>query len=228
MGKRKAGPSKDGQSPQGRRVLQLKVTLQGVRPPIWRRLAVPADITLGRLHHVLQIAMGWTDSHLHQFTLRDKSLRQSPHDIVRLIEAGRFDEVFTATHGMRAFVPRGPEFDDLEIEGEDEDGVALAQVCRKAKSTLLYEYDFGDGWEHKIVLEKTFDAEGGVQYRVCLKGKRACPPEDCGGAWGYSALLHALADPDHPDHEDMVEWAGEIDPEEFDLEEVNECLKRLQ
>jgi len=93
---------------------------------------------------------------------------------------------------------------------------------------FLYEYDFGDGWEINLVVEKVLPAEKGVQYPRCLKGKRAGPPEDCGGVWGYEELLEALKDPEHPEHDEMIDWlSGEFDPEAFDVEEVNRSLKDI-
>ena len=95
----------------------------------------------------------------------------------------------------------------------------------KEKEFLVYEYDFGDSWEHKILLEKILPYDSKIVLPVCLKGKRACPPEDCGGIWGYEELLVTISDSKHPDHEDMLEWlGGNFDPEEFDLEEINEDL----
>ena len=85
-----------------------------------------------------------------------------------------------------------------------------------------YEYDFGDSWEHKILLEKIFPFDNKMALPVCIKGKRACPPEDCGGIWGYEEFLKTISDPKHPEYEDMLEWlGGEFDPEEFDLEGIN-------
>lgn len=208
-----------------RRIYEVRITLSGSKPPIWRKLAVPSDITLGQLHEVIQIAMGWTDSHLHQFMLKNKSLKKGPEVIARLTEAGRYDEIFTATRGIRVFVPRGPEFADLDMEGEDEDAVTLSELCPKVKSKLIYEYDFGDGWQHIIEVQKIVEPEPDVEYPICLAGKKACPPEDCGGVWGYYDLLDAIADPKHENHDDMLEWLGDdFDPEAFDLDEVNTML----
>jgi hypothetical protein len=93
----------------------------------------------------------------------------------------------------------------------------------------VYEYDFGDGWEHEILVEKILQSEPGVRYPVCLAGKRACPPEDCGGVWGYESLLEALRDPEHPEHNDMLEWIGEdFDPEAFDLDSINQDLRSIR
>jgi hypothetical protein len=208
-----------------RRIYEVRITLSGSKPLIWRKLAVPSDITLGRLHEVIQIAMGWTDSHLHQFMLQDKSLRKGPEVIAQLTEAGRYDEIFTATRGIRVFVPCRPGFDELDMDGEDEDAATLSGLCPKVKSKLIYEYDFGDGWEHTIEVQKIVEPEPGAQYPVCLAGKKACPPEDCGGVWGYYDLLEAVADQKHENHDDMLEWLGDdFDPEAFDLDEVNTML----
>ena len=206
-------------------VFHLRITLNGTKPPIWRRVAVASDITLGQLHEVIQIVMGWTNSHLHQFMLKDTSLKQGPEAIARLTAEDRRDEIFTASRGIRVFVPCGPECGGLDLDGEDEDVFTLAVVCPKAKSKLTYQYDFGDGWEHIIEVQKIVEATEGIEYPVCLAGKKACPPEDCGGVWGYYDFLEAVADPKHEQHEDMLEWlGGPFDPEAFDLDEVNRML----
>lgn len=178
------------------RVYQIKVTLRGIRPPIWRRLLVPASITLGALHHVLQIAMGWHGGHMHQFVV------------------GR-DELY----GMR----------DLDIglseEVNDENLARLDQVLHQEKQAIAYEYDFGDGWEHEILLEKILPRSAVDAVPACTAGKRACPPEDCGGVPGYYSLLEALRDPDDPDNKEILESLDEgFDPEAFDREAVNTRL----
>jgi len=208
-------------------VHHIRVSLRGAKPPIWRRVAVPSDITLGRLHEVVQIVMGWTNAHLHHFLLRDKALKPGPEEIARRIREDAWDEDFLARiHGERHFVPaQSPLGEPLDMEGEDENAVTLAEVCPKVKSKLIYEYDFGDGWEHTIEVQKIIEPEPGVEYPVCLGGKKCCPPEDCGGIWGYYELLETIADPDADDHDDMVEWLGsDFDPDAFDLDEVNAML----
>ena len=174
---------------------QLKVTLSGAKPPIWRRILVPSDIQLGKLHLVLQVAMGWTNSHLHQFIA-----------------------------GSTLYGIQDDEFSS-EMEVEDESKYRLDQLLKSEKETINYEYDFGDGWEHKIVLEKILPYNQDKRLPCCIKAKRACPPEDCGGIWGYQELLDIIRDPDHPEYEDMVEWLdGEFDPEKFDIDVINEIL----
>ncbi len=176
---------------------QLKVTLYDSKPPIWRRVQVPSDITLSKLHTILQVVMGWTDSHLHQFI------------------------VGTTYYGI-------PDPDsDRDVKSEPR--AKLNQIAPQENAKFTYEYDFGDDWLHDIVVEKILPAVEGRHYPVCLKGKRACPPEDCGGVWGYASFLEAIRDPSHPEHDDMLEWAGgDFDPEAFDVETVNRQLARLR
>jgi hypothetical protein len=143
--------------------------------------------------------MGWTNSHLHCFRI-----------------AGR---TFSSRSGTT-------DFDESGDENEDE--VILGAICRGPMTKFVYEYDFGDGWEHELVVEKILEPEDGVRYPRCLAGKRACPPEDCGGVWGYADLLAALADPTHEMHEEKKEWFGdEWDAEAFDLRQTNKHLASL-
>lgn len=197
-------------------ICHLRITLRETKPPIWRRVAVPADITLGQLHEVIQIAMGWTDSHLHQFIVQDKSLKRGPDVIARMVEEGRWDEVAIASRGVRIFGPKAdPLGGGLDLEGEDEDAVTLGEVCPKVRSKLTYEYDFGDGWEHVIEVQKIVEPNPGEAY----------PPEDCGGVFGYYHMLEVAADPEHEEYDEIIEWMGEdFDPEAFDIDEVNEML----
>jgi hypothetical protein len=176
-------------------IYRLRTTLADVEPPVWRVVEVP-DCTLGELHDVIQVAMGWQNSHMHQFVLNGKYYGQ-------------------VTTG------------DFEVESEDE--ICLSQIFTgKKKPRLVYEYDFGDSWQHEIVLEKTLEPEPKVKYPRCVEGARACPPEDCGGVWGYAEFLEAIADSKHEGHEEMLEWiGGEFDPEMFDLDAVNRELRRL-
>jgi hypothetical protein len=115
-----------------------------------------------------------------------------------------------------------------ELEMEDASQVLLSELVPKEKFKFGYTYDFGDDWRHEIVVEKILPQGAGRDAPVCLDGKRACPPEDVGGPWGYVDYLQALADPEHESHEDMLEWGGEFDPEAFDLDEVNKVLRRMR
>lgn len=211
------------------KIHQIRITLDGSKPPIWRRVAVRSDITLGQLHDVIQIVMGWEDEHLHQFILSNKKPKATPQEMARQRQQGVLDGAFfDRMGGRRMFVPKTTPFGEpFDMDGEDEDAVTLAEVCPKVKSKLIYEYDFGDSWRHVIEVQKIVEPEPGVEHPLCLAGKMACPPEDCGGLWGYGDLLEAIADPDHEQHEEMLDWLGdEFDPDAFDLEEVNATLTK--
>lgn len=178
-------------------VYQLKVTLTGTKPPIWRRFLVPANILLSQLHSVLQIVMGWEDCHLHQFDCK-QTLYGIPDE---------------ESHGLF----------DMNVRNEKE--YRLSELLQKEKESLVYDYDFGDGWSHKVVLEKLLSPDKSLKRPLCLKGKGACPPEDCGGIWGYQDLLEILSDPSHPESEEMLEWIGrDFDPAVFNPDAVNAML----
>lgn len=187
---------KDKKDKIGASVYQLKVSLRGIKPPIWRRVQVPGDITLAKLHRALQVVMGWTNSHLHKFSI------------------GGVDYAEPDPDGFLNF--------------QSDRRARLNKVAR-AMQKFEYEYDFGDSWEHDIVVEKTLQPEPGASYPVCLAGERACPPEDCGGLWGYQDFLEAIMNPAHTEHEAMLTWVGgSFDPETFDLDAVNASLRRLR
>jgi pRiA4b ORF-3-like protein len=154
------------------------------------------DCTLGELHEVLQVVMDWGNSHLHQFIVNGKYFGEATHD-------------------------------DLDMEVEDEDGIRLSEIYTgKNTPRIVYEYDFGDSWQHEIVLEKSLEPEM-IKYPRCVEGARACPPEDVGGIWGYAEFLEAISDPSHEDHADMVVWiGGKFDPEKFSVDEVNRELRK--
>jgi hypothetical protein len=187
---------KENPMPSSKNIYQLKVTLDDSKPPIWRRILVPDDITLFDLHEILQRVMGWKNYHLHQFIL-----------------AGQY-------YG-------DPEDDEMGNLGTvNEKRYHLNQLGLREKAKFSYEYDFGDSWAHTLLVEKILSAEVGVRYPVCVAGKRACPPEDCGGIWGYADFLETITDPNHEDHDQMLEWAGgDFDPEEFNLDAVNATLE---
>ena len=177
--------------------MQLKLSLRGVaKPPVWRRLLVPADMRLDRLHDVIQTSMGWTDTHVHVFSTA----------------AGDYG------------VP------DPELGFRNERNARLGQFLKQPGDHIQYTYDFGDGWEHDLVLEKRLDPDPEAQIPACLAGKGACPPEDCGGPWGYTDLKETLDDPRHNDHAGMLDWltldsAEHFDPAACNLIEINEVLE---
>jgi hypothetical protein len=188
------------ESSGGAPLCQLKITLKWSQPSIWRRVVVRSDLKLDRLHNVLQIVMPWTNSHLHHF-------------IVGPTFYGMLD----------------PEFADMSSDTLNEKRYTLADLAPVAKKKFVYEYDFGDGWEHEIVVEKVLPPDASFKHPVCLAGANACPPDDCGGIHGYHNLVEALANPKHPDHAHLKEWiGGKWDAARFDLAEINRDLKRLK
>ncbi len=181
----------------------LKVTLIGTKPSIWRQLRVPGDANLGWLHAVLLVAMGWTNSHLHHFLTR---------------EARYSDLRYNEDIGLG------------EPPDRDESKATLAAVAPLQGTEFVYEYDFGDSWEHLITVEKIVERDLACQrHAVCTRGARACPPEDCGGVWGYGDLLKVIKNHKHEDHRSMMEWlGGKFDPKAFDLEKVDCWLEKLK
>jgi hypothetical protein len=185
--------------PEALPLYELKITLRGSKPAIWRRLQVPGRIKLNRLHDVFQVVMGWTDSHLHQF-----------------VAAAKIYSVPLAN-------------DYSSAEQLDERRFRLADVARRKKGSFIYEYDFGDSWTHDVVVEKIVSADPKNKYAVCLNGENACPPEDCGGIWGYYQLLEVINDPEHEEYQEMLRWLGDrFDPSHFDPQKVNSELRRLK
>jgi len=180
-------------------IYQIKVTLLGVRPPIWRRVLVPSDFTLAQLHDVLQAAVGWEDCHMHEFRIgRQRFGVPEPDEGLMGLPA--------CIHERKA---------------------RLADVLCKPGAKAEYTYDFGDGWEHTVIVEKLFTPEAGVAYPLCTGGKRHGPPEDCGGIGGFYNFLEAIGDPDHPEHEELLEWiGGSFHPEAFSVEAVNQRLRQ--
>lgn len=181
----------------------LRVELDGIQPIIDRLLIVPRSANLGWLHAVIQVAMGWTNSHLHLFRIGD-------------------------------VVVSDPKFNLDEYEGHppvvDEAKVTVEEVVSGKESEFVYEYDFGDSWNHVLTLGKPGPSQVGTEHRaVCLEGRRACPPEDCGSVPGYEDLLEALRDRKHPEHRAMKQWLGRpYDPEAFSVDKANRFLAQLK
>jgi hypothetical protein len=178
------------------KLLEIKITLLDVRPPIWRTILLSPEITLGKLHRILQVAIGWEERHFHRFR--------------------RDDQMYS-----------DPKF-EMEDRSADERKARIGELLIASDNHLIYEYDFGDGWRHELTLEGTPESDVQAPYVLCTDGKRACPPEDCGGPRGLSDLLCILKNPKHPDSEAMREWVGHgFDPEAFDVDETNKRLSRL-
>lgn len=168
--------------------VSVKDQPEGHKPPIWRRFLIEDSVALPEFHKAIQIVMGWTDSHLHQFIA-----------------------------GSRCYGVPDPDFDFSEML--DEKNFRLNELLKEEKDSITYEYDFGDGWEHKITLEKILPFDPEPALPLCIKAKGACPPEDVGG------FLEALNDPDHPEHEEYKEWIeDDFDPASYNIREVNALL----
>ena len=179
-------------------LFQFKITLNDSQPAIWRRIQVH-DCTLDELHEHIQTAMGWTNSHLHQF------------------------EIDGQRHGNPELLDDG--FMDFECVNSTVTRISDIVPSDGRRFRFLYEYDFGDDWEHEVLFEGCPPAESGRQYPLCVEGERACPPEDVGGVWGYAEFLQALADPRHERHDQLLEWSGPFDPDAFDAAEATRVMQ---
>ena len=178
-------------------IIRLKITLNEIEPEIWRRVVVPSSLTLTELHAVIQGAMGWQDCHLHMYEIDGRS-----YEIPEPGESGILDESLDErAHQLEGLLAEGMEF--------------------------LYIYDFGDDWCHRIDVEELREAGDRETRPICAAGNRACPPEDCGGAFGYPEFLDALANPSHPDHAHIKEWAGEFEPEAFSTTQANALIAAI-
>ncbi|MET8088901.1 plasmid pRiA4b ORF-3 family protein [Micromonospora sp. NPDC005220] len=187
-------PAKRKKSGPAAPIYQLKVGLRGAKPPIWRRLELPADTSLADLHDIIQVAFGWDDAHLH---------------------------VFETAYGDFGVA-------DRELGHRAEAPVTLEQVASGVGDRFRYTYDLGDAWEHDIVVEKVLPRQP-IAYPRCTGGRRAAPPEDCGGVWGYAELVEVLSDPSHPEHRERLDWLGltspaDFQPARFDAAEITRAL----
>lgn len=180
-------------------IYQIKITLKRSAPAIWRRIQVRSDATLHKLHQIIQAVMPWEEDHAHQF----------------------------AIGGVFYDIPASDYFG--LIETEDERRFRLNQLITGRGFKFEYEYDFGDSWEHALLVENILPFQKGVSYPICLEGKRAGPPEDIGGISGYYHFLSIIQDPKHPEYEEMREWVDkDFDPEVFDLKQAARDLRRIE
>jgi hypothetical protein len=182
-------------------IYQFRIDLLGIEPAVWRRIQVPADYFFWDLHVAIQDSMGWLDYHLHEFRVKRPSGR-------KVIEIGIPDSEFDRDVLAGWEVPISNHFVEPGVAAE-------------------YDYDFGDGWRHKVLLEGLLLKNPSVKYPVCLDGERACPPEDCGGTSGYENLLEVLSNPKTKECKEMVSWLkghaknySPYRPEHFFPEEV--------
>lgn len=190
-----------------KKVYQFKISLDDIKPLIWRRIQIPENYSFWDLHVAIQDAMSWTDSHLHHFYTYEKK----PGNIKYI------------------GIPDDEGF--MEVLAGWEENIRDWFVLEKQEK-MHYEYDFGDSWRHKVVLEKILPIEKGVNYPRCLGGKRACPIEDCGGSWGHKDIMRILKNgPRNEDEKELLEWAGnDYDPEYFNPDDIkfDDPKKRLK
>jgi Plasmid pRiA4b ORF-3-like protein. len=185
-------------------ILQIKINLLETAPLVWRRVMVREDMNLGVLHAIIQIAMGWTNSHLHHF----------------LIDGKRY---------VDPALDQDRDFSEGE-ESIDENAWTLLDLLRPDITQFEYEYDFGDSWRHLIIVERIENDSAGFQdFALCLAGERACPPEDCGGVGGFANILEIIKNPEHEEYKSMIEWLGKkYNPASFDVGKTNRYLKKLK
>jgi Plasmid pRiA4b ORF-3-like protein len=185
--------------PVEKKTFQLKISIKGAKPPIWRRVHIPNTLSLHQFHQVIQAAMGWTNSHLYSFDTR---------------------------HGEFEYPDEEYEFDANRTY--DSSKAILGNVVDEENDKISYTYDFGDNWQHQILLEKILEDQK-LNFPVCLKGKRNRPLEDSGGIQHYQHVLEVLSNPDIKDEEVMFfrERFEDHNPEEFDLKGTNERLKEI-
>jgi hypothetical protein len=179
--------------------VQLRIELLHIAPHVWRRVIVPEAVTLSTLHTVLQAAMGWTNSHLHEYEIADKRYGIEDPDWPSSV----------------------PIFDERRAR--------LKSFIEDHVKDFTYRYDFGDDWQHQITIEGLVASQLSRQPIVCTAGENACPPEDVGGEPGYETFLVAVADSRHERHVELKEWIGyPFDPHAFDLNAVNQRLARVK
>lgn len=180
-----------------KQIFRFKIVLDDILPQIWRTIEVECDITFYQFHLIIQEAMGWTNSHLHEFN------------------DGNFRIGDTSEEACEFGNP--PQWEEKDKK--------ISDYISKDKTRLGYIYDFGDNWEHTVILEGIEPVQKGLKYPRCIDGDRACPPEDCGSTPGYYRLIKILADPENGEYEEMKEWAGDFDPEHFDKEEATKAMR---
>lgn len=203
--------------------MQIMVTLDLPKHKVWRRIILPINMTFSRFHNVLQKAFGWRDYHLHEFYVYE---RIEPHNNTNSIYMHH-------PHSIKGFLPivnlisLEDEFDiPNSVETRLETHIKLSEYIPKYKR-ILYHYDFGDSWEHHIVVEKIIE-DYDKNYAVCINGEGDTPPEDVGGSYGYLEFFEIMRNPQHPDYKNLKAWAESQGYKEFNLEQVNRELRFLE
>ena len=184
-------------------ILQLYVSLNFSKPPIWRQIQVRKETNFFELHHILQITMGWKNSHLHEFNC----------------DGYRIGEI------IEEFSTEGFGSDEVT----DSKTVTIKDIIQKIDEPFQYTYDFGDSWDHILYIEKSLPGDPNSKYPICIGGEMACPPEDCGGIHAYYNYLKILKDNKHEEYKELRIWMGKnFDARKFDQEAVNRKLRNLK
>lgn len=176
-------------------ILKLRIKITDIEPEIWREILIENNITFKKLHEIIQLSFGWTNSHLYNFDV----------------------------NGILFSIP------DIEFENNDLDiKNKVTEFLIEKGQKVLYIYDFGDNWEHEIEIVEVLEKEKGIRYPKCLDGSRNGPPEDCGGVPGYEDIIDALTIKDKSEYEDLLEWLGDYDPAEFDIDKINKAILNIR
>lgn len=187
----------NGASDSFNEIATVRIELQHTDPLIWRQVEVPTSITLKVLHDIIQAVMGWFDCHLWEFTIGNK----------------RYGLPMDEDWGTAPRATAGK--------------VRLRDLLKPRKTVIDYTYDFGDCWEHRLIVTDVRAGQPGVSYPRYIGGERNGPPEDCGGIPGFCELLEALADPKHPNHADAKQWSDDYDADTFDELPIKYALSRI-
>lgn len=195
---------------------EIKISLNGIKPPIWRKVIIPSDINFMQLHNIIQLAMGWQNCHLYEF-----NFKEFEEIITNDSEACDEYEYSVSKEGKKRFAELGLPFHLPKSLYAKE--VKIDKYLEKS-AKFKYIYDFGDDWEHTIELVKVIDAYVG-RLPYVTKFKRVCPPEDCGGVDGYYEVSDALNNPSDPQNKEILKWLKKIHySNEYDIEYVNEAM----
>jgi len=233
-----------GEEEQISKVLQLKIFLNEIKPQIWRRFLVKDSISFQKLHDIIQTVMGWQNYHLFEFRIGNETItcEEEGHNMAE----ASFKQLFKSPEFMKMLAQqdlnKGSGMLDMnkvnkilkdteknKLSAKFDTSSKIGELLQSEGQEFNYNYDFGDNWEHTLILEKIVTENNGQKIPACLEGARACPPEDCGGGHGYQEFLKAISDKNHPEHEEMLGWiGGSFDQEKFDLGKINKLLSKVR
>jgi hypothetical protein len=190
---------KSGNPQNQPKIFQIKVRLLETSPIVWRTFLISSNVTLHRLHLVLQDVMGWYNYHLYRFQV-----------------------------GSDEYGEPNLDNDFYELDFKNSKRAKLGNIIKEKNSIFLYEYDFGDGWEHQLLVEDILETDPEKQYPVCIAGENACPREDSGGTHGYAEMMEIIQNPAHEEYRSTKTWLGKgFNPRKFDIESVNKRLSKM-